>query len=98
MIFFFFLAIIEEELVGDNESSILSPRVRLNESTIVKSGYLDVFWGNDWERFYVEVNKQRIICRKEKVNKFQISFFFILLTCCSSFFHSVILVLYVIFL
>lgn len=64
---FFFLAIIEEELIVEHESSILSSRVRINEATIIKAGYLDVFWESDWKRLYVELNKQRIICRSSKV-------------------------------
>ena len=60
-------AIIEEELTLDLGSSVLSPRIRLNESTIIKEGELDVLWNNDWNTLYIQLNKHRIVCRKSKV-------------------------------
>ena len=63
-------AIIEEELTTDLEAcSVVSPRLRILENTIVKEGPLEVMHGNDWITYHVTVSRNRIICTTEKVRR-----------------------------
>jgi len=65
-------SIIEEEIICELTAAIQSPRIQLNESTIIKQGHLEVFCENDWKTLFVQLNKQRIIGKPEEGDSNQI--------------------------
>jgi len=64
-------AIIAEEL--EEFPTLLSPRVRINESNVMMEGWVEALEDELWQQCYLVVNPQRIICYKDYRKKVKYS-------------------------